>query len=77
MNLAWPTVPDGDAHRYPYYATSRSATGETTVVPFQALEIEPAANPWRVYAVVLADHACGRAGAGRPAPTTPVGPRAA
>jgi hypothetical protein len=50
MNVAWPTVPDGDAHRYPYYATSRSATGATTVVPFQALEIEPAANPWRVYA---------------------------
>jgi hypothetical protein len=49
MNLAWPTVPESDAHRYPYYATSQSAVGETTVVPFQALEIEPAANPWRVY----------------------------
>jgi hypothetical protein len=48
-NLPWPEIPDADAPRYPFYATSRSAFGRPTVVPFEALELEPAANPWRVY----------------------------
>ncbi|HEX6737433.1 MAG TPA: hypothetical protein VF310_04070 [Vicinamibacteria bacterium] len=49
MNLAWPEVPDAEAGRYPFYATARSAAGRPTVVPFAALEREPAAHPWRVY----------------------------
>jgi hypothetical protein len=48
-NLPWPEIPAGDEPRYPFYATSRSAHGRPTVVPFAALELEPAANPWRVY----------------------------
>jgi hypothetical protein len=48
-NATWPTVPEADANRFPFYATSRSAGGELTVVPFAALEREPAANPWSVY----------------------------
>lgn len=48
-NLAWPVVPDSEANRYPFYATAPSPTGQTTVVPFAALEVEPAANPWLVY----------------------------
>jgi hypothetical protein len=48
-NLTWPAVPDADAPRYPFYATATSDSGETTVIPFQVLELEPAANPWRVY----------------------------
>ena len=48
-NLPWPEIPTGDESRYPFYATGRSAHGRPTVVPFAALEFEPAANPWRVY----------------------------
>jgi len=48
-NLTWPEVPETEAGRYPFYATSRSASGRPTVVPFDALEREPAANPWRLY----------------------------
>ena len=48
-NLPWPEIPAEDEPRYPFYATSRSAHGRPTVVPFDALELEPAANPWRVY----------------------------
>jgi hypothetical protein len=48
-NLPWPEVPDADAGRYPFYATARSAAGRTTVVPFDTLEREPRANPWRLY----------------------------
>jgi hypothetical protein len=48
-NLPWPEIPAEDQARYPFYATARSAHGLPTVVPFEALELEPAANPWRVY----------------------------
>ena len=48
-NVAWPEISEGEAPRYPFYATSRSASGATTVVPFAMLELEPAANPWRLY----------------------------
>jgi len=48
-NLAWPEVPASEDGRYPFYATSRSASGRTTVVPFAMLDREPAANPWRLY----------------------------
>jgi hypothetical protein len=48
-NLPWPEIPAEDESRYPFYATSRSAHGRPTVVPFDALELEPAANPWRLY----------------------------
>jgi hypothetical protein len=48
-NLPWPEVPEAEAGRYPFYATSRSAAGRPAVVPFAALEREPAANPWRLY----------------------------
>jgi hypothetical protein len=49
MNLKWPEISDSEAARYPFYATSRSAAGRPTVVPFAVLEREPAANPWHVY----------------------------
>jgi hypothetical protein len=49
MNLTWPGIPQADRSRYPFYATSQSAFGRPTVVPFAALELEPAANPWRLY----------------------------
>jgi hypothetical protein len=49
MNLAWPAIPGSEAHRYPFYATAQSRSGEPTVVPFAILEREPAANLWRVY----------------------------
>lgn len=48
-NLPWPEVAADEAARYPFYATGRSAAGEPTVVPFVALETEPAATPWRAY----------------------------
>jgi hypothetical protein len=48
-NLPWPELSDADAGRYPFYATARSAAGRTTVVPFDTLEREPRANPWRLY----------------------------
>jgi hypothetical protein len=48
-NLAWPEVADADAWRYPFYASNRSASGRTTVVPFDAIEKVPAANPWALY----------------------------
>ncbi|HLA76056.1 MAG TPA: hypothetical protein VJU18_00610 [Vicinamibacteria bacterium] len=49
MNLAWPEVTEAEAARYPFYASSRSASGRPTVVPFEKLALDPAANPWRVY----------------------------
>ena len=49
MNLAWPEIPQDEAPRYPFYATSQSASGRPTVVPFDVLDVEPAANPWRLY----------------------------
>ena len=49
MNLAWPEIPQDEAPRYPFYATSQSASGRPTVVPFDVLDLEPAANPWRLY----------------------------
>lgn len=49
MNLAWPEIPESEAPRFPFYATSRSTAGRPTVVPFERLEKEPAANPWSVY----------------------------
>ena len=49
MNLAWPEVPEDQAPRYPFSATARSAAGRPTVIPFEQLELEPAANPWRAY----------------------------
>ena len=49
MNLRWPEVPESEAWRYPFYATSRSETGQPTVIPFEVLEEEPAANPWQTY----------------------------
>lgn len=48
-NLAWPEVPAAEAWRYPFYASGRSPEGQPTVVPFQAIEEEPAANPWALY----------------------------
>lgn len=48
-NLPWPEVSAEDESRYPFYATSRNAHDRPTVVPFDALEREAAANPWRVY----------------------------
>ncbi len=49
MNLDWPEIPASEEGRYPFYATSRSASGRPTVVPFAMLDREPAANPWRLY----------------------------
>jgi hypothetical protein len=49
VNLTWPEVPDDEAGRYPFYATSHGVSGRTTVVPFAVLEREPAANPWQLY----------------------------
>jgi hypothetical protein len=49
VNLAWPEIPEREAPRYPFYATSRASSGRTTVVPFAVLEREPAANPWQLY----------------------------
>jgi hypothetical protein len=49
MNLAWPEVTEVEAARFPLYATARSPAGRPTVVPFEDLELEPAANPWRAY----------------------------
>ncbi|MCL4814001.1 MAG: hypothetical protein KJ061_16030 [Vicinamibacteraceae bacterium] len=49
MNLTWPEVPESEAWRYPFYASGRSEAGRPTVVPFEVLETESAANPWRVY----------------------------
>lgn len=48
-NLPWPEVAADEVQRYPFYATGRSSAGEPTVVPFEALEMEPAALPWRTY----------------------------
>jgi hypothetical protein len=48
MNLAWPEIGESEAARYPFYARARSASGRPTVVPFERLETEPAANPWRL-----------------------------
>jgi hypothetical protein len=48
-NLSWPEIPEQETLRYPFYATSRSASGRPTVVPFAVLDLEPAANPWRLY----------------------------
>ena len=48
-NLAWPEIPQSDRNRFPFYAMSETSTGRPTVVPFEPLELEPAANPWRVY----------------------------
>ena len=49
MNLRWPGVSPEHAERYPFYATSRSANGNVTVVPFEILEKMPTANPWQLY----------------------------
>lgn len=49
MNLAWPEIDEAEAVRFPFYASARSAAGRPTVVPFEKLEREPAANPWRLY----------------------------
>jgi hypothetical protein len=49
MNLAWPVVSESEAPRFPFYATARTPMGEPTVIPFEALEREAAANPWRLY----------------------------
>lgn len=49
MNLEWPEVEDSEASRFPFYSTARSESGRTTVVPFEVLEKEPAANPWSLY----------------------------
>ncbi len=50
MNLPWPAISPADRPRFPYYATSQTATGAPTVVPFEVLDVVPSANPWRVYA---------------------------
>jgi hypothetical protein len=49
MNLRWPVIRESDAPRYPFYATARAPSGEPTVIPFAAIELERAANPWRLY----------------------------
>jgi hypothetical protein len=49
MNLAWPEITPAERPRYPFYATSQTREGKPTVVPFERLEVEPAANPWRLY----------------------------
>jgi len=49
MNLPWPVVPDIEAGRYPFYATSQSSSGKPTVVPFEVTERIAAINPWRLY----------------------------
>lgn len=49
MNLRWPGVAEQDRWRYPFYATAESEANRTTVIPFEVLEKEPAANPWRLY----------------------------
>jgi hypothetical protein len=49
MNLTWPELSDGEAPRYPFYATSVSAAGRPTVIPFDKTELEPAVHPWRLY----------------------------
>jgi hypothetical protein len=49
MNLAWPEIPESERWRYPFYATTESPGGQPAVVPFERLEVEPAANPWRTY----------------------------
>jgi hypothetical protein len=48
-NLPWPEVAADEVARYPFYATGRSPAGQPTVVPFEALEEEAAATPWRTY----------------------------
>lgn len=50
MNLAWPEVPVEEAARLPRYARRPgSQPGRERVVPFEVLEREAAANPWRTY----------------------------
>ena len=48
-NVAWPEIPESERWRYPFYGTATNASGHLTVVPFEVLEDEAAANPWRVY----------------------------
>ena len=49
MNLPWPVVPEADRGRYPFYATSSSADGKATIIPFEITERTAALNPWRLY----------------------------
>lgn len=49
MNLTWPEIPESEAWPFPFYATGRSPAGKPTVVPFAVLELNSAANPWRLY----------------------------
>ncbi|MCB9377756.1 MAG: glycosyltransferase family 39 protein [Holophagales bacterium] len=49
MNLAWPDLAPEEVADYPFYARGIGPAGEPTVVPFARLELEPAANPWRLY----------------------------
>ncbi len=49
VNLPWPEIPPESAERYPFYARGTSADGKPTVVPFEVLERQAAANPWRLY----------------------------
>ena len=49
MNLRWPEIPETERWRYPFYATSASERGRPTVIPFELLEQEASANPWRLY----------------------------
>lgn len=49
MNLAWPTLRPEEIADFPFYARAANPAGEPTVVPFSRLELEPAANPWRLY----------------------------
>jgi len=49
MNLAWPTLRPEEVADFPFYARATTPAGEPTVIPFARLELEPAANPWRLY----------------------------
>lgn len=49
MNLPWPELAAKEVADFPYYARATSPAGRPTVVPFARLEVEPAANPWRLY----------------------------
>jgi len=49
MNLVWPDLAPEEVSDYPFYARGVGPAGEPTVVPFARLELESAANPWRLY----------------------------
>lgn len=49
MNLAWPKLRPEEVVDFPFYARATNPAGEPAVIPFARLELESAANPWRLY----------------------------